>query len=199
MPVVPSTDHRRAIAERNVVAILDAAEGLLTAGAPSSMSAVAAAAGVSRVTLYAHFPTREALVEGVTARVIAGAKAALEDARLDEGPALDALDRLIEIGWRHLDRGGAIARTVADVLTPAARDRAHAALHEPIGALIRRGQASGEFRDDLSVGWLLATYFALMHAAGDQMRAGALASEDAVGVLQPTLRSVFAAPRRGRR
>jgi hypothetical protein len=33
-----------------------------------------------------------------------------------------------------------------------------------------------------------------MHAAGDQMRAGALAAGDAVGVLQPTLRSVFRAP-----
>ncbi|HET6509594.1 MAG TPA: TetR family transcriptional regulator [Baekduia sp.] len=188
---MPSTDHRRATAERNAAAILDAAEGLLTRGAPSSMSAVAAAAGVSRVTLYAHFPTREALVEGVVTRVIDRAKAALEDARLDQGPALEALDRLTAIAWDHLDRGGGIARGAADVLTPAAMDRAHRALHEPIGALIARGQASGEFRDDLTVGWLLATYFALMHAAGDQLRAGALASEDAVGVLQPTLRSVF--------
>lgn len=192
--VAPTTDHRRATAERSVAAILDAGEALLARGAASSMSAVAAAAGVSRVTLYAHFPTREALIEGVVARVVERAKVALAEARLDEGPALAALDRLTAIAWDHLDRGGGIARSAADVLTPAAMERAHATLHEPIGALIRRGQASGEFRDDLTAGWLLATYFALMHAAGDQMRAGALASEDAVGVLQPTLRSVFAAP-----
>lgn len=191
---VPTTDHRRATAERNVAAILDAAEGLLARGAASSMSAVAAAAGVSRVTLYAHFPTREALIEGVVARVIERAKAALADARLDQGSALEALDRLTAVAWDHLDRGGGIARSAADVLTPAAMDRAHRALHEPIGALIRRGQAAGEFRDDLTVSWLLATYFALMHAAGDQVRAGTLASADAVGVLQPTLRSVFRAP-----
>jgi AcrR family transcriptional regulator len=191
---VPTTDHRRATAERNVAAILDAAEALLARGAAASMSAVAAAAGVSRVTLYAHFPTREALVEGVVARVIERVRVALEDARLDEGPAVEALDRLTAIGWDHLDRGGGIARSAADVLTPAAMERAHRALHEPIGALIRRGQASGEFRDDLTVEWLLATYFAIMHAAGEQLRAGALASADAVGVLQPTLRSVFKAP-----
>jgi AcrR family transcriptional regulator len=158
------------------------------------MSAVAAAAGVARVTLYAQFPTREALFEGVGARVCERAKAALADARLDQGPALEALDRLTAVAWDHLDRGGGIARSAADVLTPAAMERAHRALHEPIGALVRRGQASGEFRDDLTVSWLLATYFALMHAAGDQVRADALASADAVGVLQPTLRSVFAAP-----
>jgi AcrR family transcriptional regulator len=191
--VPPTTDHRRATAERNVVAILDATEALLARGAAASMSAVAAEAGVSRVTLYAHFPTREALLEGVVARVIERARVVLEDARLDEGPALEALDRLVEIAWGVLDRGGAIARAASDVLSPAAMDRGHAALHEPIGALIRRGQASGEFRTDLTVGWLLATYFAMMHTAGDQMRAGALAPEEAVGVLQPTLRSVFSA------
>jgi AcrR family transcriptional regulator len=191
---VPPTDHRRATAERNVVALLDAAETLLARGDGASISAVAAAAGVSRVTLYAHFPTREALVEGVVTRVVERARDALADARLEEGPALEALDRVIAIGWDHLDRGGGIARVGADVLTPAAMDRAHRALHEPLGALVRRGQASGEIREDLSVAWLLTTFFAVMHAAGEQLRAGTLARADAVGVLQPTLRSVFAAP-----
>jgi len=191
---VPPTDHRRATAERNAEAILGAAEAQMARGAAVSISSVAADAGVSRVTLYAHFPTREALIEGVVTRVVERVRDALADARLDDGPALETLDRVIAIGWDHLDRGGAIARVGADVLTPAAMDRAHAALHEPLGALIRRGQASGEFRDDLSVPWLLTTFFAVMHAAGEQLRAGALAPEDAVGVLQPTLRSVFAKP-----
>lgn len=191
---VPPTDHRRATAERNVAAILGAAEAQMARGAAVSISSVAAAAGVSRVTLYAHFATREALIEGVVTRVVERARDALADARLDEGPAAEALDRVIAIGWDHLDRGGGIARVGGDVLTPAAMDRAHRALHEPLGALIRRGQASGEFRDDLSVSWLLTTFFAVMHAAGEQLRAGALEREDAVGMLQPTLRSVFGAP-----
>jgi AcrR family transcriptional regulator len=194
--VPPTTDHRRATAERNVVALLDATEALMARGAGVSLSAVAAEAGVSRPTLYAHFPTREALIEGVVTRVVERAKVALEGARLDEGPALEALDRLVAVAWDHLDRGGAIARNAADNLPPAASERAHRILHGPIGALIRRGQASGEFRDDLTEAWLLATYFAIMHAAGDQLRAGALAREDAVGVLQPTLRSIFSAPPR---
>jgi TetR/AcrR family transcriptional regulator, mexCD-oprJ operon repressor len=37
-----TTDHRRATAERNVSAILDAAESLLARGAAASTSAVAA-------------------------------------------------------------------------------------------------------------------------------------------------------------
>jgi TetR/AcrR family transcriptional repressor of mexCD-oprJ operon len=187
-----STDHRRATAERNVEAILDAAEALLTRGAAASTSAVAAEAGVSRVTVYAHFATREALLEGVAARAVGRASVALADARLDEGSALDALDRLIAVAWDHLDRGGAIARATSDQLPPAAMSRAHAALREPIGALARRGQAEGVFREDLPVGWLISSYFALMHACGEEVRAGTLAREDAVAILQPTLRAVFA-------
>lgn len=189
--VEASTDHRRATAERNVAAILDAAEALMARGAAASTSAVAAEAGVSRVTLYAHFPTREALLEGVAERTIGRAAAALADARLEEGPALDALDRLIAVAWDHLDRGGAIARAASDRLTPAARRRAHEALHAPIRALIARGQAEGTFRADLPVPWLLSSYFALMHACGEEVRAGTLERSDAVGVLQPTLRAVF--------
>jgi TetR/AcrR family transcriptional regulator, mexCD-oprJ operon repressor len=192
VPPEPTTDHRRATAERNVAAILDAAEALMARGAAASTSAVAAEAGVSRVTVYAHFPTREALLEGVAERTVGRAAASLAAARLDDGPAPEALDRLIAVAWDHLDRGGSIARAASDVLPPAAMARAHEALHAPIRALIARGQAEGSFRTDLPTGWLVATYFALMHACGDAIRAGTLERADAVGVLQPTLRSAYA-------
>src|SRR3954469_22366790 len=188
---VSSTDHRRATAERNVEKILDAAAGLLARGAAASTSAVAAAAGVSRVTVYSHFATREALLEAVAERAGPRATGALADARLDEDPAVEALDRLVAIAWDHLDRSGAIARAAGDELSAAAMDRAHTALRAPIGALLARGQAEGAFRADLPAEWLVSTYFALMHACGDEVRAGRLDRGAAVGVLQPTLRSVF--------
>jgi TetR/AcrR family transcriptional regulator, mexCD-oprJ operon repressor len=191
---VTPTDPRRATAERNAAAILDAAEALMARGAPASTSAVAAEAGVSRVTLYAHFPTRAALLEGVATRAVERAGEALQQARLEDDDALDALDRLVAIAWDHLDRGGAITRATSDLLTPEANARAHEALHAPILALIRRGRAEGAFRDDLPEGWLLRTYFALMHACGDQVRAGEVERGDAVALLAPTLRAVFARP-----
>jgi TetR/AcrR family transcriptional repressor of mexCD-oprJ operon len=58
-----AADHRRATAERNVTAILDAAAELLSEQGPASIAAVAAQAGVSRVTVYAHFLTWEALTD----------------------------------------------------------------------------------------------------------------------------------------
>jgi AcrR family transcriptional regulator len=188
---VPQTDHRRATAERNVERILDAAAALMARGAAATTTAVAGEAGLSRVTVYSHFPTREALLEAVAERAVRRATAALADARLDEGPAAEALDRLIAVAWDHLDRGGAITRAAGDQLTPAAMERAHAALREPIGALLARGQAEGAFRTDLPAPWLVSSYFALMHACGEEVRAGRLDAADAVGVLQPTLRAVF--------
>jgi TetR/AcrR family transcriptional repressor of mexCD-oprJ operon len=191
---VPTTDHRRATAERNVEKILDATATLLARGDAASTSAVAAEAGVSRPTVYAHFPTRAALVEAVATRAVQGAAEVVERARLDDGPPLEALDRLVALGWEHLDRHGAIAQASADQLPPKAMSRAHTALRAPIGALVARGQASGAFRADLPPSWLISSYFALMHTAGEEVRSGALRRRDAVSVLQPSVRALFQQP-----
>jgi TetR/AcrR family transcriptional repressor of mexCD-oprJ operon len=190
MPADTTTDHRRATAERNVEAILDAAEALLARGAAASTSAVAAQAGVSRVTVYAHFATREALLEAVVERVVRRATAAIGAARIEEGAPLQAFERLVAAAWGELERNRVVAQAASEQLSPAALTRSHEALHAPIAALIRRGQDEGAFRDDLPVGWLVASYFALMHACGEEVRAGRLAAGDAVPALQATLRGI---------
>ena len=70
-------DHQRAIAEHNVDAILDAVEELLARRAHTTMSAVARQAGVSRVTLYAHFATWQEVLEAAVARAVDRTMAAL--------------------------------------------------------------------------------------------------------------------------
>ena len=45
-------------------------EELIAARAPVTIAGVASAAGVSRVTVYAHFPTTEALLEAVVERAV---------------------------------------------------------------------------------------------------------------------------------
>jgi TetR/AcrR family transcriptional regulator, mexCD-oprJ operon repressor len=190
-----TTDRRRATAERNVETILDATEALLAGGAVPSTVAVAAEAGLSRPTVYAHFPTREALLEAVVERAIRRATDALATVKLGEGTPLDALDRLVAAAWSELDRHRAVAGVVTEHLSVPSLRHAHEALHAPIAALVARGQADGTFRDDLPRDWLVASYFALMHACGDEVRAGHLAADQAVPTLQATLRGLFAAPR----
>jgi TetR/AcrR family transcriptional repressor of mexCD-oprJ operon len=154
---------------------------------------VASEAGVSRVTVYAHFPTREALVEAVVERAVRGATAALDAAEPDRGPPLEALDRLVAAGWSELDRHRGTAQAAAEHLGPEAMRTAHEAVLGRIAALVERGRAEGAFRTDLPVDWLVLSSLALMHACGDEVRAGRLDAAAAPSVLQATLRSLFAA------
>ena len=193
----PSLDRRRAIAERNVEAILDAAEALLERRAQASIAAVAAEAGVSRVTVYAHFPTREALLAAVVERAVRRATVALDAAGPDRGPPVDALDRVIAAAWRELDRNHAIAQAAAEQLSPAAMRRTHEAAHRRIRELVERGRAEGAFRTDLPADWLATSCLALMHACGDEVRAGRLDAASAPGVLTATMRDLFVGRHRG--
>jgi AcrR family transcriptional regulator len=183
----PATDHRRATAERNVQAILDAAEDLLSRSGQPSVSAVAIEAGVSRVTVYAHFPTSEALLEAVVRRAVGRSTAALDEARPDSGPAPEALDRVLAAGWQELDRYGAVGAAAATQLSPDALTRTHESAHERVRGLIERGQADGSFRTDLPAGWLVASCFALVHACAAEVRAGRIDAARGLDVLTTTI------------
>lgn len=191
---MPTQNHRRAAAQRSVEAILDAAERLLAAGSDANVSAVAAAAGVSRVTLYAHFPTRPALLEAVAARVVGRAAETIAGAHTTSGDPSEALDRLIDTAWGKLDRNLQLFAASRAELSPDAIRRAHEQIDAPILALIKRGRRSGAFRKDVSANWLLATYYALVHAAAEEVAAGRLAATDALPTLKRTIGAVFGAP-----
>jgi len=185
------SDHQRAIAERNVEAILDAVEELLERRAQASISAVAAQAGVSRVTVYAHFRTWEALLEAAVERAVRQTMTALEAADPGTGPPVQALERMLAAAWRHLARYGAMAQAVAEQLGPEAVTRTHQAAHRTIAALLERGRASGSFRTDLPAAWLVTSSIALIHACAEEVRAGRIDERDAVRVLTVTVRDLF--------
>ena len=186
-----TTAYQREVAERNVEAILDAAEELLQAQGHASISAVAAQAGVSRVTVYAHFPDWTALLEAAVERAVRRTMTALQAVHPEDGPPAQALDRMLAAAWQHLARYGAMAAAVAELLSPEAVTRAHQAAHHTIGALLERGQADGSFRTDLPAGWLMTACIALVHACSDQVRAGQIDDHDAVRILTTSVRDLF--------
>jgi AcrR family transcriptional regulator len=188
-----TSDYQRATAERNVAAILDAVENLLERRAQASISAVAAEAGVSRVTVYAHFPTGEALLEAAVERAVRQTITALEGVGLDDGPPVQVLERMLAAAWRHLARYGAMAQAVAEQMSPEAIARTHQAAHRTIGAVLARGQADGSFRTDLPAAWLVTSTIALIHACADEVRAGRIADDDAARILTVTVRDLFTA------
>lgn len=189
----PAQDHRRATAERNLAAILDAAEALLRERAAASIAAVAQRAGVSRVTVYAHFETREALLEAVVERAATGSTEAIDAAEPERGDPVEALERVIAAAWAEVDRHSALAGAAAEQLSPSALTRSHEAVHRRLVALVQRGRDAGAFRDDLDAHWLVTAWIALTHACAEEVRAGRLDAERAAAVLTVTVRDLVVA------
>jgi AcrR family transcriptional regulator len=190
-----TTSYQREVAGRNVEAILDAAEELLQSQGRRSISAVAAQAGVSRVTVYAHFPDWAALLEAAVERAVRRTMAALQAAAPEDGPPVEALDRMLAAAWQHLARYRAMAAATAELLSPEAVTRTHQAAHHTIGALLERGQADGSFRTDLPAGWLVTASIALVHACSDGVRAGQIEEHDAAAILSTSVRDLLTGTR----
>ena len=194
--VTADRPRRRADAERNIAAIVDAGLELFATRSNVSMADVAADAGVGRVTLYAHFPSREQLLEAVVERALAEAHDLLQVDDFDTGPADLLLARLVRKSWHTLDRYRRL-RAVAQAELGEQRLREHhdrADIAERLRQLVARGQRQGVFRSDLPVGWLVTTTFSLLHAAVDEVTAGRLAPSDAPDLLEATLSAVLSPP-----
>jgi TetR/AcrR family transcriptional regulator, mexCD-oprJ operon repressor len=189
----PTVDHRRATAERNVEAILDAAERLLERRVRPSIVAVARESDLSRVTVYAHFSTKEELLEAVVARSVRAATAAIVAAEPQRGPPLEALERVVSAGWREVARHEAIRQATAEELSPEAVRRTHEPAATVLSGLIERGRKEGAFRTDLPAQWLQVSFFALLHAAADEVRARRIGAKAAASAVTTTLTELFAA------
>ncbi|MDV9169078.1 TetR/AcrR family transcriptional regulator [Streptomyces sp. W16] len=194
MPTSTKQRKLRADAERSIASIVSAALECVRADPQASLSAVARAAGVSRGTLYAHFPTREALLEAVVELSVATAAEALEKERLDEGPADEALARLIRSSWHVLDEHSSVFAASSEALTAERQRDNHERVLAPVEQLIFRGQQEGTLRADMPVKWLVAVLYNLMHTAAAEVRAKRLSARSAPEILVETLLSAMRLP-----
>jgi len=183
----------RSDSARNREKILEVGMQCLTADSNATMTTIAHAAGIGRVTLYAHFETRRALVEALLARAVEGSDSALEAVPLDGDPAA-ALVELTRSSWRIVAELHAVLRTARDELgDDAVRGHMERALARVQG-VIERGQASGAFRTDQSAEWLTSCYLAIVHGAADEIRTGRLSEADAAAWVPSTVAAVVAVP-----
>lgn len=100
----------RSDAAKNRAALLDAARVELNRDPDASLDAIAAAAGLTRRSVYGHFPSREALVAELAA-VGAARVAAAVDSIHDADPVLDLalIGRLV---WDDVEHVRAMTRSV---------------------------------------------------------------------------------------
>lgn len=182
---------RRADAVRNAERILDATVETIADDPAASLERIAARAGVSRPTLYAHFASRDALMDELTLRSSREVTARIDAARPDEGPAGEALGRVIAAAWATIGRYRGLV--VVNRRLPPDELRAYTA---PAVALVRglivRGQRERSFDDELSADWLLTVLVELIHAAARQVSAGAMDAADAEAALLRTADAVLA-------
>jgi TetR/AcrR family transcriptional repressor of mexCD-oprJ operon len=157
--------------------VLRSAAALLTRKSTATMDEVAKAAGISRATLHRHFAGRDALVRALESLGIAECEAALDAARPDEGLARDAVLRLI----RELEPAAgllAFLYTENQLFEGEEQDAGWARIDDRIAALFRRGQASGEFRIDLTPGWLTEAFYGLLASGAWAVTEGRVARKD---------------------
>jgi len=180
--------RRRSDARRSIDAILNAARAVLGERPDASMEEIATTAGVTRQTVYAHFPSRDALIAALLHSAGAETVAAMDAARLDTVPPADALRRYLDIGWELIRRNPYLLAPALD-RNPPGSDDSHQAGTARLEQIIRRGQLIGDFDRTLPATWLAAAIISLFRAAAEQVAAERLtASKAATLLLDSTLR-----------
>ncbi|MFY1693176.1 TetR/AcrR family transcriptional regulator [Plantactinospora sp. WMMB782] len=183
--------RRRSDADRSAAAVLDAAVEVLGRNPDAKVEQVAVAAGVTRQTVYAHYPSRPLLLGAVVARITDEAVAALDAADVDSGTATEALLRWLDATWRLFDRYPLLLDPSVAAADPAEDDRRHAPVVARLARLVRRGQAGGEFDRTASPAWLVSATVALGHAAGGEVAAGRATTAEAAAALRRSILRVY--------
>ncbi|MEV6842832.1 TetR/AcrR family transcriptional regulator [Actinoplanes sp. NPDC051411] len=179
-PIAQRGRKRRLDAERSRAAVLDAAIAVLGQQADASIEDIAAAAGVVRQTVYAHFPSRTALLGAVVDHLTAETASALDALDLTTPPPGEALRRWLEASWAIVQRYPVLLSPVIAVAAPPAdeHDR-HRPVSTQLSELVRRGCQAGVFEARHSEAWIISATIVLGHAAGQQVTAGRLSPEEA--------------------
>jgi AcrR family transcriptional regulator len=139
----------RADAVRNAERlVLAARQAFAELGADVPLEEVARRAGVGVATLYRHFGSKEDLLRAILEHLLdAEVDPALAGALADADPwqgLVTALSAILGLAARERDTFQAVLRSTA--LLPEVADR----LWEPLEQLLRRGQAAGLLRADLT-------------------------------------------------
>jgi AcrR family transcriptional regulator len=179
----PPARRRRSDARRSIDAILDAARTVLGERPDASMEDIAAAAGVTRQTVYAHFPSRDALIAALLHATAAEIIAAIDGTHLDTAPPADALRQFFDICWQLVGRYPLLLDPALTRTSPPDGDAVHAAATARLEQLIRRGQSAGDFDRTLPATWLAVAILGLIHIATELVASGHLTANKASPML----------------
>src|ERR1700736_4235589 len=161
-PAMPATSDLKTAPrfDRTAAAILDAAAHVFSEqGTAANLADVAAAAGVSRATLYRYYPNREALLKALAVHALTELTGRLNDAGLERATVKEGIERLARALVAVGDRYAVLSSEQCDGAD------AERLLIAPTRAVFERGIASGHLRQDLAADVLLELFAGAVTAA----------------------------------
>lgn len=179
--------RRRADAQRSIEAIVGAARRILSERPEASMEEIAACAGVTRQTVYAHFPSRDALIVAVVHSIRDEGLATLEAAGLDNLAPVEAMRKFLTIRWQLVERSAVLLEPMLNRMPTAKNAEAHRGVTVMIERIIARGQESGDFDRNRPLAWLVEATHSLGHVAAAQVVAGKLTTAEAAALLEVSI------------
>ena len=174
--------------------MLDTLTAHLAAHPAASMDELAAAAGVSRATIFRRFASREALVIAASEQAIGRFVSVIDEARPEDGSAVDALARVASSVASLAPTHGLLAlQPLPGAVEAELLERARAA-DDRIAALVRRGVSAGNFRPEVPAAWVQTLLTWLCVGAADGLRLGTLAPADVERLLVDTVLAAVRIP-----
>jgi AcrR family transcriptional regulator len=165
-------------------ALLDAAVRVLSRNRAAPLAEIAEAAGTTRSTLHRYFPDREALEAALGEHANETITEATRAARLEDGPARAALQRL---GEAYFDLGDLLllvhAETDIENAEAAEADDTDRAVH----ALVERGHADGSIDSALSPRWVAHLIWGVLYSGWYFQRGGSVTRREALDLCLHTL------------
>lgn len=163
----PAPRKPRADAQRNRERILEVAKAAFNrSGASASLDDIAKEAGVGAGTLYRHFPTRDALLEGVYQSEVEKLAAAERElsAKL---PPIEALRAWMLLFIDYIAAKHIIAPALNTIVGGVSRlyEGSRAQVTGAIDALVKRAIKSGDIRKDLDAFDLLRALIGVSNVA----------------------------------
>lgn len=187
MPFTPSSQTRAPAMTSPDPAVIRALAAALVQRPRSNLADLARSAGISRATLYRMAPTRDEIIELLTAEGLRMMEAALSRGENEPAGPRAALDAMTALMLENRDLFLFVFNLFGEAGGP--QDDAYylppewRALEDRFDAFFLRGQRLGEFRIELPAAWLSDFYWSCLYGAAYAIARGRMAPAGAQGAI----------------